>query len=163
MSSAEGAAQTTISAALEHEHVQIDAGIGAFLTTLESGSVDADALRETLAALRRHIYMEEQLLFPSISKGAHMMAVFGMIRGHGEIWRAMNALDDLTVAGADHDTLRGVGAQLLALLADHNKVEEPVIYPAADTGLPPEQAAELAEFIAVGRMPEGWMCAKAAA
>ncbi|MEB3030780.1 hemerythrin domain-containing protein [[Mycobacterium] nativiensis] len=154
-----------LSAALEHEHQEVDAGISAFLEKLDAGSVDADALAATLAALRRHIYLEEQILFPPISKGAQMMSVFGMIRGHGEIWRTMDTLDEL-VGGpgdpADGDKLREACERLLALLADHNKVEEPVIYPAADTGLAPETVAELAEFIANGRMPDGWVCAKAA-
>ncbi|WP_409434184.1 hemerythrin domain-containing protein [Mycobacterium sp. SMC-14] len=152
-----------LSAALEREHQQIEAGIGAFLGGLEGGSADVEGLRVTLAVLRRHIYLEEQLLFPPISRGAHMMAVFGMIRGHGEIWRTMNALEDLSRAGAEHATLRGACCRLLDQLADHNKVEEPVIYPAADTGLAPEVAAEVAEFLAAGRMPEGWTCARGAA
>ncbi|MEB3068425.1 hemerythrin domain-containing protein [[Mycobacterium] vasticus] len=154
-----------LSAALEHEHQEVDAGIGVFLEKLDGGSVDADVLGATLTALRRHIYLEEQILFPPISKGAQMMSVFGMIRGHGEIWRTMDALDEL-ISGAgdpaDHDELRVACRRLLELLADHNKVEEPVIYPAADTGLAPESATELADFIANGRMPEGWVCAKAA-
>ncbi|MDD7814340.1 hemerythrin domain-containing protein [Mycobacterium sp. CSUR Q5927] len=150
-----------LSAALEREHQEIDAGIGDFLDKLDAGSVDAEALRATLAALRRHIYLEEELLFPPISKGAQMMSVFGMIRGHGEIWRTIDALDGLVGGPDDPDTLREVCQRLVALLVDHNKVEEPVIYPAADTGLAPEQAAELAEFLEVGRMPEGWVCAKA--
>jgi hemerythrin-like domain-containing protein len=156
----------TLSVALEREHQEVDAGIGAFLEKLDGGSVDADGLRATLAALRRHISLEEQILFPPISKGAQMMSVFGMIRGHGDIWRTMDALDDLVAAPDDsaaHDKLREVCQRLLALLADHNKVEEPVIYPAADTGLEPAQAAELAEFIESGRMPDGWVCAKAVA
>ena len=152
-----------LSAALEREHLQIDAGIGAFLDMLERGLVDTEILHTTLAVLRRHIYLEEELLFPPISKGAHMLAIFGMIRGHGEIWRTMSALDELVDAGAEHDTLRTNCHRLRELLADHNKVEEPVIYPAADTGLAPKHLAELAEFINRGRMPAGWVCAKAAA
>ncbi|TXI62887.1 hemerythrin domain-containing protein [Mycolicibacterium mageritense] len=152
-----------LSVALEREHLQVDAGFGAFLDGLEVGCVDADGLGTTLAALRRHIYLEEQLLFPPISRGAHMMAVFGMIRGHGEIWRTMNALDDLAGAGADCAILRDTCEQLRELLAEHNKVEEPVIYPAADTGLTAEQTAELAGFLTAGRMPDGWTCARAAA
>jgi len=151
-----------LSAALEREHQEVDAGIGAFLEKLDAGSIDVDTLSATLAALRRHIYAEEQILFPPISKGAQMMSVFGMIRGHGEIWRTMDALDDLADNATDHDALREACQRLLALLADHNKVEEPVIYPAADTGLPPETAAELSEFIRTGQMPDGWICAKAA-
>lgn len=152
----------TLSAALEREHQEVDAGIGAFLEKLDGGSVDVEGLGATLSALRRHIYLEEQILFPPISKGAQMMSVFGMVRGHGEIWRTMAALDDLAAGGGDHDKLREACQRLLALLADHNKVEEPVIYPAADTGLAPETAAELADFISTGRMPDGWVCAKAA-
>ncbi len=152
-----------LSAALEREHQEIDAGIGAFLEKLDGGSVDADALRKTLAALRRHIYLEEQILFPPISKGAQMMSVFGMIRGHGEIWRTMDVLDNLAGNATEPGKLREPCQRLQTLLADHNKVEEPVIYPAADTGLPPETAAELSEFIQTGRMPDGWVCAKAAA
>ncbi|UVO12091.1 hemerythrin domain-containing protein [Mycobacterium sp. SVM_VP21] len=153
----------SLSVALEREHLEVDAGIGAFLDGLDVGRVDADGLGATLAVLRRHIYLEEQLLFPPIARGAHMMAVFGMIRGHGEIWRTMNALDDLARAGADHAALRAACCRLLDQLADHNKVEEPVIYPAADTGLAPEVAAEVAEFLAAGQMPEGWTCARGAA
>lgn len=153
-----------LSAALEREHQEVDAGLGAVLEKLDGGSVDADTLRATLSALRRHIYAEEQILFPPISKGAQMMSVFGMIRGHGEIWRTMDALEDLVSAAdaADQGKLRDGCQRLLTLLADHNKVEEPVLYPAADTGLAPETAAELAEFLANGRMPDGWVCAKAA-
>ncbi|CAJ1498884.1 hemerythrin domain-containing protein [[Mycobacterium] kokjensenii] len=153
----------TLSAALEREHMQIDAGIGDFLEKLDSGTLDADGITTTLTTLRRHIYLEEQLLFPPISKGTHMMAVFGMIRGHGEIWRTMGTLDALLGDGADRDSLRSQCLRLQELLVDHNKVEEPVVYPAADTGLSTEQAAELSEFLAHGRMPEGWTCAKAAA
>jgi len=149
----------SLSAALELEHLRIDAGIEAFL----DGNADVDALRVTLNLLRRHIYLEEQLLFPPISSGAHMMAIFGMIRGHGEIWRTMSALDDLARTGADPETLRGACGRLRELLAEHNKVEEPVIYPAADTGLTAEQTAELAGFLTAGRMPDGWTCARAAA
>ncbi|MEO6795046.1 MAG: hemerythrin domain-containing protein [Mycobacterium sp.] len=152
----------TLSAALEREHQEVDAGIGAFLAKLAGGTVDADELGVTLSALRRHIYLEEQILFPPISKGAQMMSVFGMVRGHGEIWRTMDTLDDLAAGDGDHDKLREACQGLLALLADHNKVEEPVIYPAADTALAPETAAELADFIRTGRMPDGWVCAKAA-
>lgn len=151
-----------LSAALEREHQDVDAGIEAFLHKLDAGSVAGDVLGATLTALRRHIYLEEELLFPPLRQGALMMSIFGMIRGHGEIWRTMDELDDLVATGADHDRLREACQKLLTLLAAHNKVEEPVIYPAADTGLDPQQSAELTEFIQAGQLPGGWVCEKAA-
>jgi len=149
-----------LSAALEREHQEIDAGIGAFLDKLDAGGMDADALRHTLAVLRRHIYLEEQLLFPPISKGAYMMAVFGMIRGHGEIWRTMDALAGL-VAGGDTERMGALCRLLLDQLAVHNSKEEQVIYRAADTALEPDQAAELMDFIETGLMPDCWECREA--
>ncbi|BBZ23225.1 hemerythrin domain-containing protein [Mycolicibacter hiberniae] len=151
-----------LSSTLAREHLLIDRGIRDFLDRLADGTVDAAGLSAALAVLRRHIYLEEQLLFPPISQGAHRMAVFGMIRGHGEIWRAMHALEELVQVGAGHTTLHGVSHRLLELLAAHHLVEERVIYAAADTGLAPDQAAELTEFLAGGQMPDGWICAKAA-
>lgn len=151
----------SLSAALEREHQEVDAGIEAFLEKLDGGTVDGDALSATLTALRRHIYLEEQILFPPIRQGALMMSIFGMVRGHGEIWHTMDALDGLAAAGTDHDKIRETCQQLLTLLAAHNKVEEPVIYPAADTGLDEQKAEELAGFIKSGVMPDGWVCEKA--
>lgn len=154
-------ADENLSAALEREHQEVDAGLGAFLEELAGGTVDSDRLGTALTALRRHIYLEEKILFPPLRQGARMMSILGMIRGHGEIWHTMDALAASAADGADHDTLAKAGNQLLTLLAAHNKVEEPVIYPGADSDLTPEQAAELADFLKTGEMPEGWVCEKA--
>ncbi len=151
----------TLSVALEGEHQKVDAGLEAFLEKLDAGIVDADGLLATLNFLRRHIYLEEQILFPPIRQGALMMSIFGMVRGHGEIWRTMDALADMVADGSDHDKMRETCQQLVTQLAAHNKVEEPVIYPAADTGLDPEKSAELADFLKAGVMPDGWVCEKA--
>jgi hypothetical protein len=43
-------------------------------------------------------------------------------------------------------------------LLQHNSKEEPVIYPNADTELPPQTSAELSRFIGAGRTPDGWVC-----
>jgi hypothetical protein len=51
----------TLGAALEHEHHEIDRGIEAF------GTADADAaasMTAAIAALRRHINLEEDFLYP---------------------------------------------------------------------------------------------------
>lgn len=158
----------TLSAALEREHQQVDAGIGAFLARLAGGTVDADGLNTTLTALRRHIYLEEEILFPPLRQGARMVSIFGMIRGHGEIWHTMDTLASLSMplslsatGGGEHDALREACRQLLTLLEAHNKVEEAVIYSAADIDLEPAKATELADFMKTGKRPDGWVCEKA--
>lgn len=150
----------TLSVALEREHQRIDAGLEAFLAGLAGGRVDADGLHAALEALRRHIYAEERILFPPIRHGGMAMPIAVMMSEHGEIWRTMDALSD-TVADGDADPIAAACRQLLALLAEHNAKEEQVIYRAADTGLQPDTAAELADFIETGLMPDCWECKEA--
>ncbi|MEO6795045.1 MAG: hemerythrin domain-containing protein [Mycobacterium sp.] len=149
-----------LAAALESEHQQVDLGLGAFLAELDGGRVDADGLNTALEALRRHIYIEERILFPAIRHGNMAMPVAVMMSEHGEIWRAMDALAEL-VAGGDTDRIGSAGRHLLGQLAVHNDKEEQVIYPVADTGLEPDKTAELADFIETGLMPDCWECLQA--
>lgn len=148
----------TLSAALEREHHEIDSGIQAFIEKLDAGSVHSEPLTATLEALRRHIYLEEVFLFPSIREGGLVMPIFVMLREHGELWQTMDALTDLLTVGADTEGLRDTCRRLLGQLEQHNSKEEPVIYPHANTALPPDASAELARFIETGHTPDGWVC-----
>lgn len=145
-----------LSVALEREHHDIDRGIAAFIE-----NQDAEALTTALDALRRHIYLEEVLLFPPVRQGGLVMPIFVMTREHGEIWHTMDALDTMLSDGSDAEPLRETCRRLLAQLELHNMKEEPVIYPHADTGLPPETGAELARFLQSGSMPDAWVCQQA--
>ncbi|CNF53210.1 hemerythrin HHE cation binding domain-containing protein [Mycobacterium tuberculosis] len=149
-------ASETLAAALEREHREIDEGIGAFTA---SGGQDTGPLKRALDALRRHIYLEEEFLFPPLRDGGLMAPVFVMLREHGEIWRAMDRLEGGLGGEAGQDAAR----ELLALLERHNSKEEPILYPQADAVLTPEAADHLRGFIASGRTPEGWVCQGAAA
>lgn len=150
-----------LSAALEREHQQIDAGIADFLAKLDAGSIDGQALTATLDFLRRHIYLEERILFPPIRHGGLVMPLFVMMREHGEIWHTMDRLAALVGDGTEPDTIAATCTELVRQLTAHNMKEEPVIYPAADTGLSPEQSAELADFIKTGLTPDAWVCQEA--
>ncbi len=149
-----------ISVALEREHQEVDDALGAFLSGLRCGVVDAEKLDTALEALRRHIYLEERILFPPIRHGGMAMPVAVMMTEHGEIWRTMEALAGLATGG-DLEAMAAVSRLLLDQLAVHNSKEEDVIYPAADTRLEPDQATELADFIETGLMPDCWECLEA--
>ena len=152
----------TLSVAMKDEHHEVDAGIEAFLEKLDGGTVDADGLKATWAVLRRHAYMEETFIFPPLRQGHLMMSIFGMLRGHGEIWRTMEQTVQLAEDGSDHAKIRESAQLALAQLAQHNKVEEAVVYSAADIDLEPAKAAEWGEFLKTGTVPDGWVCEKAA-
>jgi hemerythrin-like domain-containing protein len=142
---------TQLADALTREHRAIDAGIEAFLAEPN----DPEPLRVAMEALRRHIYLEEQFLFPPLRQSM-MMPVFVMLREHGELWRAMDEVGAALDAGdaGTADRCRS----LLSLLDAHNAKEEPVVYPRADADLSPEVAELLAAFLADGAYPPGWVC-----
>lgn len=151
----------TLSDELTREHREIDGAIETFIEKLDCGSVQHELLTETLEALRRHIYLEEVFLFPPLRDAGIVMPIFVMMREHGQLWRTMDALTDLLAGGNDSSPLRDTCIQLLDQLFQHNSKEEPVIYPNADSELPPQTSAELNRFIETGRAPEGWVCQQA--
>lgn len=93
----------------------------------------AEPLRIAFTALRRHIYLEEQFLFPPIRAEGLTMPILVMLREHGTLWQQME-------------------------LDQHNSKEEPIVYPHAETALAPKAAADLETFLRSGSMPEGWVC-----
>lgn len=150
-----------LSAALEHEHREIDGGIEAFTQSAEPGTGDTDAILGALSALRRHIYLEEEFLFPALREGGLMMPIMVMEREHGELWDLMDAVQEQLDSGAEPAAVVSTCTKLLSLLDRHNSKEEPVIYPQADSSLDDDATASLQEFIANGAMPEGWVCVRA--
>ena len=151
----------TLGAALEREHREIDGGIEAFIDGLPDGRGESEPLLRSISGLRRHIYLEEEFLFPPLRAGGMMVPLFVMVRQHGELWNAMDALSTLLDSEADADALLASCRTLLDLLDQHNSKEEPIIYPQADTILTADASEELTAFLAAGTMPEGWTCEKA--
>lgn len=147
-----------VAEALTREHHDIDGGIEAFVNDLDKGTVSAEPLLAAFAALRRHIFLEESLLFPPIRQAGLMMPVMVMLREHGELWTVMDSLTDAVAGQPDVERMRGLCDDLSARLEAHNSKEEPIIYPHANTDLSENAATDLAEFINSGTMPEGWVC-----
>lgn len=151
----------TLATALEREHREIDEAIEAFLETSREGRGKTEPLTQAMQALRRHIFLEEQFLFPPLRDAGFIAPVLVMLREHGDLWRTMESIerelaDDAAQAGATpHCKL------LLAQLEQHNSKEEPILYPHADDVLGAPASAELKAFIRSGRMPDGWVCSSA--
>lgn len=145
-------AEETLAAALEREHHEIDAGIGKY-TASAGESADVEALAGALAALRRHIYLEEEFVFPSLRAAGMLGPILVMLREHGELWTLMDQLEQ--------DATLAVCAQLTARLDAHNTKEEPIVYPQMDAVLSEPAALELRRFLDSGSMPEGWVATQA--
>jgi regulator of cell morphogenesis and NO signaling len=145
----------SLAAALEREHHEIDAGIAA--STASPG--DPQPLIRAIRALRRHIYLEEEFLFPLLGEVEPGLRapVFVMLREHAQIWAALDALEREPAPG----TALVLCRQLTVRLLHHNLKEEKVLYPRADDALPPAAAGRLRAFLGCGELPEGWVCTKA--
>lgn len=150
----------SIAALLEDEHHEIDDGIETFLEGLARGELQLSQLTRAGAALRRHIYLEEEFLFPPLRAAGMLAPVLVMLREHGEIWQTLDAIDGLDAA-VDPDGLRERCRELLDRLAEHNAKEEPIIYPRGDAVLDADQTAQLLDFIDSAELPQGWVCAQA--
>jgi iron-sulfur cluster repair protein YtfE (RIC family) len=146
----------SLAAALEREHHEIDAGIAAF--TAAPG--DRQPLARASRALRRHIYLEEEFLFPLLREAEPGLAapVFVMLREHAQIWATLDSLEHELDIGTDPGFR--LCRQLTVQLLHHNLKEEKILYPRADDALPAPAAGRLRTFLSSAELPEGWVCMK---
>jgi iron-sulfur cluster repair protein YtfE (RIC family) len=144
---------------LEGEHREIDAAIEPLLG---GGAVSAErrqAFVRAVGALRRHIYAEEELLFPQLRAKGMVAPVLVMLREHAQMWQTLDALDRLLESAAiGDDAIPVLARQLFAQLQAHNSKEEAILYPQAELTLSADGRAQLREFLRSGQLPEDWMC-----
>jgi hemerythrin-like domain-containing protein len=151
----------TLAAALELEHREIDQGIESYLSSSD-GEARMRSLADAMRALRRHIFLEEEFLFPPLRVAGFIAPIFVMLREHGELWRTMESIERELAADPADSLVAGRCKWLLAQLEKHNSKEEPILYPHADTVLGAPTSLKLRAFLESGRMPDDWVCARAA-
>lgn len=113
----------TLAAALELEHREIDRGIEEFLVGQAEGQPQTEPLTDAITALRRHIFLEEEFLFPPLREAGLMAPVFVMLREHGEIWDTLDLLQAELGAAAARSRLDDICRALLVQLERHNSKE----------------------------------------
>lgn len=146
-----------VAAILSREHRDIDAAIEGFSAD-PSSSKAAESLAAAMATLRRHIYVEEEGLFPMLSTGGLMPPILVMLREHAQIWETLDALEhELSTIGGAGDAPE-ICHRLLIQLQHHNVKEERILYPEADEALAAQSTESLTEFLKSGSLPDGWVC-----
>ncbi|WHZ12130.1 MAG: hypothetical protein OJF60_002571 [Burkholderiaceae bacterium] len=142
---------------LESQHHRIDQGIERVL----DGTGHLSALTESLALLLRHLYAEEEILFPQLEASGLTMPVFVMKREHGQMWPLVHELTAACQSAGPVDTLQETCRELLELLQIHNPKEEQIVYAAADRLAAGADHGSLADALEAARPPDGWACAMA--
>lgn len=148
----------SLSDALEREHREIDAAIAAFAAGSATQVGDPARLSAAIRGLRRHIYVEEEFLFPLLRETGLVAPIFVMLREHGQIWDTLDALD----SGETSDEAALLLCHQLAVqLQHHNLKEERIVYPQADETLPVQERTRLRELLDTSDLPAGWTCQRA--
>lgn len=144
--------------ALEREHRAIDAGIAEFYEGLANEELRIEGLSTASQALRRHIFIEEELLFPPLRAAGLYAPVTVMLREHAEIWSLLDELDRPLGASGCGDVLAELCADLERVLEKHNMKEEQILYPQADAIVDAEVKRDVLDQLDRGQLPEGWVC-----
>ncbi|PRB67549.1 hemerythrin domain-containing protein [Arthrobacter sp. MYb213] len=149
----------SLAEAFTKEHHEIDVAIEKYMaSTHDDPESRAKMLLEAVSALRRHIYLEEEVVFRHLPRATLMMPLMVMHREHGELWRRMDALEESLQGGSTDEQLVADCQELLSLLENHNSKEEPIIYPQMDAALSVLEQQQVAHLLAGGALPEGWIC-----
>lgn len=153
---------TGVGATLEREHRTIDDGILNFAGTDPSAIApeQRSGLLDAIAVLRRHIYLEEEYLFPPLRAAGMVGPVMVMVREHGLMWPLLDQLERL-VSDGSFDTAAQLCRNLLEQLNSHNTKEEMILYPQADEVLSTGDLDELTDLLSTAEIPQDWVCAGA--
>ena len=154
------ACEVSLAEAFSIEHHEIVAGIEQFLADTDPDPLSsAQPLLAAMEALRRHIYLEEEIVFPHLQQGTLMMPLMVMRKEHGQLWQRIDALvDTLQNSSGEPTQVEEICTEILQLLDRHNQKEEPIIYPHMDADLTADEQDKVRDLLAGGTMPEGWIC-----
>ena len=132
-------AQTSLDETFRQDHRRCDECWAGVEAAVEAGKAEdiAAAWQRFDRAQRRHLELEEEILFPAFE------AATGMTQGgptfvmRSEHQQMRGLLDQMAAAAAagDHQELVDQGDTLLLLIQQHNQKEENVLYPMAAQAL----------------------------
>ncbi len=148
----------TITDVLEPEHRWIDERFERFRALLADGQVNADPFEEAAQVLHRHMYVEEEVLFPEVETRGMAGPVAVMLQEHGEICRLLNIVQDLIGKKAPPADIEDSLKAVVTVLGEHGSKEEMVLYPTADQVLVGPEFAQLVQRVREETPPEGWLC-----
>lgn len=138
---------STITEYLSDDHQRLDRVIADLCAMVEDGEMERAeySFRDLDAQLRRHIRVEEELLFPVFDLRAGMIGPTQVMRHeHRDIESLLEELAQALTAGLRPAASTALST-LVQLLGDHNLKEERILYPRSDAVLSPDERVALIE------------------
>ena len=143
---------------LEEDFPEIERGIYDFLVQRGGAASATEGLRISMATLRRHIYLEEEFLFPALTQADLAGPVFAMSKDHRELWVTLDRMQEHLDEGSSASTQQKVGRILRAEVDRHVSKEVPIVFSQAEDALSEPEQEDLKVFIGNVTLPEGWVC-----
>lgn len=145
--------ETGASEYFTHDHGHCDALWAEVEAATEAGedALAGERFRAFDAAMRRHLAMEEEVVFPALDEATGMRGmgpVAVMKHEHSQMRALLDRMGALAQAGR-LDAVVDQGDSLMMLIQQHNAKEEGVLYPMVDAALGPvwpRMAAMLAKY-----------------
>lgn len=137
--------QETVSSYLAADHDRLDGILIEVVKMVQDGEVErAEAhFRDFDEGLRRHIKIEEEMLFPAFEAAVGARGpIHVMLMEHQSILAHLGAMRGALDVG-DGDGFMSEQRELLHVLGDHNLKEERVLYPMTDQRMPAAARDEL--------------------
>jgi regulator of cell morphogenesis and NO signaling len=151
---------SSVGALLERDHERIDLLLTDFAGSLSNAAPDVETFTAAAHALRHHIYVEEEFHFPTVLEHGFEVQMLILIREHGQIWDALDKIETMLADPAvPLEHTMSAWRDFEFILAEHNRKEESLAYPAGDDLLPGELAVRAAERLLSGERPPDWACA----
>lgn len=142
------------------DHERLDSVIKGFRKSLESGTPDKEYLSQLIQGLHRHIYWEEELLFPLAKPYTADEAIIEEFNtDHGLIWNNLAELEAGVAQGLPPGRLELILDEMGDVLEAHNVDEEHQIYARVDEVCDARTAAEFVARVEKADVPQGWRCA----
>jgi len=138
------------------DHRKVEMLLESLLKSLQDQPKAQRAFEELERLLHKHIYCEEELLFPEVEARGLSGPTDVMRSEHGQISGLLAAIQKSLREG--NMTIKTFIDGLKDILAAHDLKEEGVLYPAADSMIEHESAKALLERVRNAVSPKDWKC-----
>ncbi|GEM_PF-7031029 len=147
-----------ISQFFEQDHQRVESVINGFRHSLEVGVPDKAFFDQLIQGLHRHIYWEEDLLFPLVKPLADGEVIDEFCTDHALIWKNLGELEAGLSQGTPGGKLELTLNEMVEVLEAHNIDEERTIYAQADQLCDGLAADEFLGKVQGADAPSGWHC-----
>ena len=139
---------------LMEDHREVDSKLDKLTKIISNGEIDPELFMQISNSLKRHIYIEEETIFPSVSEGDKDLRqrIVGLEMEHASIWMLLDRVEK-EISARDIEKAPKYIEEINSILKAHNEQEEEKVYPLMREN---EQYpnARIHDY----NIPEGWIC-----